>query len=88
MSWLVIFRSESIGEVFEYIGRLSHFGEFKHGEYLLFPITLLLIEWPLRKDERLEKLSLGWVEIPILGLFMALIFMFRETTSDFIYFQF
>ena len=84
----IFFRSENISQAFIYISHLGLTLDFKHGLYLMYPILLLVLEWPIRYDERLEKLNLGRFEILILGLFMVLIFLFRESASDFIYFQF
>ncbi len=84
----VFFRSESIGQAWEYIFSFSNLGDTAYSAYLLFPAALVALEWPLRNDERLEKLNLGMLEVPILGLFMTLIFVFRDSSTEFIYFQF
>ena len=84
----VFFRSESIGQAWEYIFSFSNLGDTAYSAYILFPAALVALEWPLRNDERLEKLNLGMLEVPILGLFMTLIFVFRDSSTEFIYFQF
>jgi alginate O-acetyltransferase complex protein AlgI len=84
----IFFRAESISQALMYIGSLFNTGAVEYSIYLLFPAMLVLLEWPLRHDERLEHLQLGRLELPLIGLFMALIFVFRDTATEFIYFQF
>lgn len=84
----IFFRAESIAHATHYIASLFNSGDVEFAIYLLFPFVLVLLEWQLRLDERLERLKLGRFELPLLGLFMALVFIFRDNATEFIYFQF
>jgi D-alanyl-lipoteichoic acid acyltransferase DltB (MBOAT superfamily) len=84
----IFFRAESIAHATHYIASLFNSGDVEFAIYLLFPFVLVLLEWQLRHDERLERLKLGRFELPLIGLFMALVFIFRDNATEFIYFQF
>lgn len=84
----VFFRAESFTDALLYFKGMTKGGNLENGYYITFPLILLLLEWPIRQDERLEQLNLGKLEIPVLGFVMMLVFVFRETATEFIYFQF
>lgn len=87
LGW-IFFRAESITIAFDYISSLRISTNVSYSGYLIFPLVLVLMEWFIRDDERLENIKLGRFELLVIGLFMAAIFIFRDTVTDFIYFQF
>lgn len=87
LGW-IFFRAESITQAIDYIGGMTPSTSLNHLEYLLFPVVLVLLEWPIRNDEKLDELNLGKFELPILGFLLAAIIVFRDVATDFIYFQF
>ena len=87
LAW-VFFRAESLEHAISFISEFSFSFTFEFVIYLSIPVLLLLIEWNIRADERLEKVSLGKASIWIYGLALALITILRDEPTEFIYFQF
>ena len=84
----VFFRSESISHAAEYLYSFSWTYDETVIGYILYPITLLILEFFIRKDERLEKIDLGRLETLVVSFFVFTIIIFRQSKIDFIYFQF
>ena len=91
LAW-VFFRSPDLASAFGYLGRIfTHWnGGLGLTSDLLYVLPLLLLEWPLRYNERSIVLSKKrWIRY---GLYIVMAFMIydRLFTADqqFIYFQF
>jgi alginate O-acetyltransferase complex protein AlgI len=87
IAW-VFFRAESMTHALNYLLAFRFTWSSQYIGYLFFPVILILLEWVIRKDERLESINLGRLEIPILSFLFVLVILFREEASEFIYFQF
>ena len=93
LAW-VFFRSEDIGASFNYIGRM--FSSFKEptlfkSELFYYVLPLILLDWLLRKDERLGQIKTNNVSRLIeYALFTFLFYriIFGDSIQQFIYFQF
>jgi alginate O-acetyltransferase complex protein AlgI len=87
IAW-VFFRAESLSHALDYIGSMS-FSSPVYKSQLAYPLALLLLEWPMRRNERIP-----YPRIPsfIFLLVFALIILFFRYLDDgnieFIYFQF
>lgn len=87
----VFFRSESIGSAFEYLLAIPSTFQiplmFKQG--VIYTMTLLVLEWLMRKDERSPLKTpnqvVNWILYSVI-LFMIMIYM--DNRVPFIYFQF
>jgi len=84
----VFFRSETIGHALSYFSALSWSASSAMLPYLIYPLVLVTLEWFIRRDERLSQARLGGYEVPVLGLFIFLVFLYSGEGADFIYFQF
>jgi len=89
ISW-VFFRSESLEDAFNYLNRIiidfavpnSNLNE------LIFVFILLIMDWLLRKDERLS-FKISWADYIIIPVMVLSIMSFiSQTNQEFIYFQF
>ena len=93
----IIFRSNDIGEVSDYLARLfspSLFEvSFPHGKRaLIYCLVLLIIEWMQREKEHALQINKE-IKSPVVrwGIYYILIFIIvflQGTPADFIYFQF
>ena len=94
----VFFRSENIGQAFEYFGGMVQFDTWQ-AVYRIFMMSetwlvigMLIIEWIGRKNQfGLEKLGLTWKPVIRYAMYYAiilLIFFFVGKDQAFIYFQF
>ena len=87
LAW-VFFRAESIGHAISYLANVSVSNPVYKSE-LLYPALLLVMEWPMRKNERVPFAK--WPIFLTLFLLALLIFFMRyqdEGNIEFIYFQF
>jgi hypothetical protein len=96
---MVLFRSESIGQAFEYLGgminkNLLSVPLLMNRTYYIpvFIFIMLIVEWVGRKNQfGLEKLGTTWKPVYRYAMYYAvvlLIFLFGGKEQVFIYFQF
>ena len=94
----VFFRADSIGQAFEYLGRMINWDTLR-ASYLIFSLKefwltliMLLVEWIGRKNQfGLEKLGTAWSPVFRYTMYYAillLIFLSMGKEQVFIYFQF
>lgn len=84
----VFFRAESVSHAVSYLTSITPTMASNYWSFLLYPACLLVMEWFLRKDERLESRGLKAYEIFLLALLFVVVVLFNTAKVDFIYFQF
>ncbi|MCB0684957.1 MAG: MBOAT family protein, partial [Saprospiraceae bacterium] len=90
LAW-IFFRSPSVTFAFDYIVKM--FADFnipdQSREATLYVITIVILDWLLRRDETLNFKWKPAISISLNIIFIILIFIkFNKTPSSFIYFQF
>jgi D-alanyl-lipoteichoic acid acyltransferase DltB (MBOAT superfamily) len=87
LAW-IFFRAESLEHAFSYLSRLS-FSSPVYKSAIIYPITLISLEWFNRKDERNPFTKINQkVTIITLSIAILLFRHFDNSNIEFIYFQF
>ena len=86
----VLFRSETIGDSFNYIINMTQnfqIPKLNYAKYLVFILVLLIADWNFKKDERLEK---GEINIIFFGMVAVYLVskIIMSVNTEFIYFEF
>ena len=86
----VFFRSETIGDSFNYIINMTQnfqIPKLNYAKYLVFILVLLIADWNFKKDERLEK---GEINIIFFGMVAVYLVskIIMSVNTEFIYFEF
>ena len=98
----ILFRADSIGQAWEYMGRMMQFGTlrasyrfFLPNEDLVYPANMLIlltlaVEWIQRdRHHGLEMHDVKWyIRYPIYICLMGMIIYYSNSAATFIYFQF
>jgi alginate O-acetyltransferase complex protein AlgI len=85
----VFFRADNISHAISYFASFTWSFHSTVYLYLVYPLILLFAEWQIRNDERLsEPLISKKYEFLLLGVLMFVVYIFRDTPIEFIYFQF
>ena len=86
----VFFRSETISDSFNYLNKM--FFEFGHSilykRVILFVVSLIIIDYLIRKEEKLDFKFFGNIELIFSAVIIFFIIWFYNQSSNFIYFQF